>query len=57
MVVGITGDVTRFPNRDRFAACTGTAPVEVSSGNRKVYRLSRRGNRRLDHDIHMTAVT
>ena len=35
----------------------GTAPIEVSSGNRKVYRLSRRGNRRLNHAIHMAAVT
>jgi hypothetical protein len=29
----------------------------VSSGPRKVYRLSRRGNRRLNHAIHMAAVT
>lgn len=56
-VVGITGDVTRFSNRDRFAAFNGTAPIEVSSGNRKIYRLSRRGNRQLNHAIHMAAVT
>jgi transposase len=57
MVVGITGDVTRFPNADRFAAYAGTAPVEVSSGPHKVFRLSRRGNRQLNHAIHMAAVT
>jgi transposase len=57
MVLGITGDVARFGNRDRFAAYNGTAPIEVSSGNRKVYRLSRRGNRQLNHAIHMAAVT
>src|SRR5260221_10779881 len=34
----------------------GTAPIEVSSGPRKIYRLSRRGNRRLNHAIHMAAV-
>jgi transposase len=56
-VVGITGDVTRFANRDRFAAFNGTAPIEVSSGGRKTYRLSRRGNRQLNHAIHMAAVT
>jgi transposase len=56
-VVGITGDVTRFPNRHRFAAFNGTAPIEVSSGGRKIYRLSRRGNRHLNHAIHMAAVT
>ena len=49
--------MSRFPNRDHFAACNGTAPIEVSSGGRKIYRLSRRGNRRLNHAIHMAAVT
>jgi len=49
--------VSRFPSRDHFAACNGTAPIEVSSGPRKIYRLSRRGNRRLNHAIHMAAVT
>jgi len=34
--VGITGDVTRFANRDRFASFNGTAPIEVSSGGPKV---------------------
>jgi transposase len=43
MVVGITGDMTRFPTADRFAAYAGTAPVEVSSGPHKVFRLSQRG--------------
>ena len=56
-VVGLTGDVARFPTRDRFAAFNGTAPIEVSSGGRKVWRLSRRGNRSLNHAIHMAAVT
>ena len=56
----ITGDVrhvSRFPGRNHFAAYDGTAPIEVSSGGRKVRRLSRRGNRRLNHAIHMAAVT
>ena len=56
-VIGDVKDVSRFPSRDRFAACNGTAPIEVSSGRRKVCRLSRRGNRRLNHAIHMAAVT
>jgi len=33
------------------------APIEVSSGNRIIYRLSLRGNRRLNHAIHMAAIT
>jgi len=56
-VIGDVRDVSRFPGRDHFAACNGTAPIEVSSGPRKIYRLSRRGNRRLNHVIHMAAVT
>ena len=56
-VIGDVADVSRFPGRDQFAAYNGTAPVEVSSGNRKICRLSRRGNRRINHAIHMAAVT
>jgi transposase len=58
IVIGDVGDVSRFASRDAFAAYNGTAPIEVSSGaRRKVFRLSRRGNRRLNHAIHMAAVT
>jgi len=56
-VIGDVRDVSRFPDRDHFAAYNGTAPIEVSSGPRKVCRLSRRGNRRLNHAIHMAAIT
>jgi transposase len=56
-VIGDVADVSRFASRDHFAAYNGTAPVEVSSGNRKIYRLSLRGNRRVNHAIHMTAIT
>jgi len=54
-LVGYTGDVTRFRNRDQFAAYNGTAPIGHSSAGRTVHRLSRRGNRRLNHAIHMAA--
>jgi transposase len=40
-----------------LASYNGTAPVEVSSGNRKIHRLSLRGNRRVNHAIHMAAIT
>jgi transposase len=56
-VKGEVGEVTRFASRHHFAAYNGTAPIEVSSGQRQIYRLSRRGNRRLNHAIHMAAVT
>ena len=56
-VIGEIRDVSRFADRDHFAAYNGTAPIEVSSGRRKIYRLSRRRNRRLNHAIHMAAIT
>jgi transposase len=56
-VIGDTGDISRFASPDSFAAYNGTAPVEVSSGNRVVHRLSLRGNRRMNHAVHMAAVT
>jgi transposase len=56
-VIGDARDISRFPGPDCFAAYNGTAPVEVSSGGRVIYRLSLRGNRRLNHAIHMAAVT
>jgi transposase len=56
-ILGATGHVCRSGNQDRFAAYNGTAPIEVSSGGWKIHRLSLRGNRRLNHAIHMAAVT
>jgi transposase len=56
-LIGNVGDIRRFRNRDHFAAYTGTAPVEYSSGGRIAHRLSRRGNRTLNSAIHMAAVT
>jgi transposase len=56
-IIGDVGDAARFPGRDHFASYNGTAPVEVSSGNRKIHRLSLRGNRRINHAIHMAAIT
>jgi transposase len=57
IVTGDAGAVTRFGSRAHFAAWNGTAPVEVSSGGKKIYRLSRRGNRRVNSAIHIAAVT
>jgi Transposase IS116/IS110/IS902 family len=53
--VGVTG--ARFATASRFAAYTGTAPIEFSSGGRITHRLSRRGNRRLNHALHIAAIT
>ena len=57
IVLGQVGDPRRFPSRDRFASYNGTAPIEASSGPRVRHRLNRRGNRRLNHAMHLIAVT
>ncbi len=57
MLIGYSGDVHRFESRDRYATYNGTAPIEMSSGARVVHRLSRRGNRQLNHAIHIAAIT
>lgn len=57
ILIGYSGDVRRFPTAGHYAAYNGTAPIELSSGGRTVHRLSRRGNRTLNHAIHMAAVT
>jgi hypothetical protein len=36
---------------------TGTAPLDASSGEQNRHRLSRAGNRRMNHMIHIAAVT
>ena len=57
MLIGYSGDPTRFTTASRYAAYTGTAPIEFSSGGRVTHRLSRRGNRRLNHAVHCAAIT
>jgi transposase len=49
--------IARFPTKDHFASYNGTAPIDASSGDQVRHRLSRAGNRRLNHALHMMAVT
>src|SRR3954454_24255703 len=56
-VLADVGDVARFADRNRFASWTGTAPLDASSGEHHRHRLSRAGNRRVNHMIHIAAVT
>ena len=56
-ILADVGDVARFADRNRFASWTGTAPLDASSGEQNRHRLSRAGNRRMNHMIHIAAVT
>src|SRR6266540_3517599 len=54
--LGEVGDVGRFPTKHHFAAHTGTAPLEASSGQVIRHRLSRAGDRKLNHALYMMAM-
>jgi transposase len=49
--LGEVGDVRRFPTKHHFAAHTGTAPLEAFSGQVIRHRLSRAGDRKLNHAL------
>jgi transposase len=55
-IVGIVGNVGRFPSKAHFASYAGVAPIEASSGEVVRHRLSLAGNRRLNKVMHMIAV-
>ena len=54
-ILADVGDVARFTDRNRFASWTGTAPLDASSGEQIRHRLSRAGNRKANHVIHIAA--
>ena len=56
-LLGHTGEISRFPSAGHYARYNGTAPIEASSGPTKRHRLNPRGNRQLNHALHMAAVT
>src|SRR5260370_41120118 len=55
-ILADVGDVARFPNRDHFASWNGTAPIDASSGQHVRHRLSRAGNRRINHVLYMAGI-
>jgi transposase len=55
-IIGRTGDISRFSTAAQFASYTGTAPIEVSSGDIKRHRLSRAGDRQLNRALHIMAL-
>lgn len=56
-LIGEVGQVDRIPSKASFARMNGTAPIPASSGQTHRHRLNRGGNRRLNHAIHMIALT
>ena len=56
-ILADVGDVARFADRNPFGSWTGTAPIDASSGEQIRHRLSRAGNRKANHVIHIAATT
>lgn len=57
MVVGITGECGSLPNRGPFRRLRRQRASRSVVRPHKVFRISRRGNRQLNHAIHTAAVT
>ena len=56
-LIGYSGDIRRFPTAGHYARYNATAPIEASSGPNARHRLNPRGNRQLNHALHIAAVT
>lgn len=56
-ILARVGSVSRFRSAAAFASYTGTAPIEVSSGDVVRHRLSRAGDRQLNCCLHTIAIT
>ncbi|MDV6277847.1 transposase [Rhodococcus erythropolis] len=56
-ILARVGSIDRFRSAAAFASCTGTAPIEVSSGDVVRHRLSRAGDRQLNCVLHTMAIT
>ena len=55
IILGSVGDITRFPTAGHFASYNATAPIEASSGDKRRHPLNPRGNRKLNHVLHIAA--
>ena len=55
-ILALVGCIDRFRSAAAFASCTGTAPIEASSGDVIRHRLSRAGNRQLNYCLHIKAI-
>jgi transposase len=49
--------VHRFPSAGHYARYNATTPIEASSGPKTRHRFNPRGNRPLNHALHVAAIT
>jgi transposase len=56
-ILSQTAGIDSFATDAKFAAWTGTAPLDVSSGRQQHHRLNRGGNRQANRAIHTIVLT
>ena len=56
-LIGYSGDITRFGSKAHYARYNASAPLNASSGPKPRHRLNNKGNRQLNHALHLAAVT
>ena len=56
-ILGEVGDVARVRSQHHFASYNGTVPTVAGSGGPATPRIDIKGNRKLNHAIHIAAVT
>ena len=56
-LIGEIGDINRFATAAKFAAWSGAAPLDASSGRHQRHRLNRRGNRQVNRVLHTAILT
>jgi transposase len=56
-ILALTGDIRRFPHQEHYASYTGTAPIDVSCGERGPSGTIKVRERQLSAAVHVAAVT
>lgn len=57
LILGEVGNVARFADKNHFASYNGTAPADRGSAGNPQPSVNSKGNRRINHAIHVVAVT
>jgi transposase len=56
-IIAEVANIARFKTDAQLALYAGCAPLDASSGKQQRHRLNRTGNRKLNHAIHVIAIT
>ena len=57
ILIGRAAGAERFATDAQFARMAGVTPIPASSGKRERHRLHRSGSRRMNHVLHIIAIT